>query len=231
MSIRVSGLLACLSFAGAAWGEIRLEVKFSLDGGATWSRQVEGLVGSTIQGAIFMSSDIPNFWGLGGGTMRLTGTNFANDSLTFGAQTDTGRVAPFNFGAATNAIYRDSASTWRIDAASDATNTNELAGLTFFQRDPSSGGAIFIQANPAMVFRFDVHAAAGGPFRELRFELDQLSRGVATYYSSSSSTRPTQTSDVVLQYGSVILSPAPGSVAVLAAGACMTSRRRRRAEG
>lgn len=219
-------LLASLSLAGAACAEIRLEVKFSIDGGSTWSREVWGDVGGIVQGAIFMSSDIP-VWGLGGGTMRLTGTNFADDSLTFGAQTDTGRVTPFNFGAATNAIYQDSASTWRIDAASDAANTNDLAGMTFFQRDPSSGGPLFIIANPAMVFRFDIHTSAGGPFRELRFELDQLSRGVATYYSSSSATRPTQTSDVLLQSGTVILTPTPGSVAVLAAGAFMACRRRR----
>ena len=227
MNVLMNALAGSMCLAGAATAEIRLEVKFSSDGGATWSSDVDGFRFRT-QGAIFMSGFGLDAWGLGGATLRLRATGLAaTDSIVFAEGTSTGRVGPFNFGAATNAIYQDGSGSWRIDAASDASNTNDSAGLTFFQRDPASAGSVFSRQNPAMVFRFDVLASDFFE-RSLRFELDQLSRGVATYYSSSSATRPTQTSDVLRAGGGIHFGvPTPGSFAALLSGLVIMASRRR----
>lgn len=219
--------VSAFSLASIATADIRLEVRFSSDGGATWSRDADGFRFRT-QGAIFMSGFDLNAWGLAGATLRLRATGLhASDSIVFADGTSTGRVGPFNFGAATNAIYQDGPGSWRIDSASDAANASDSAGMTFFQRDPSSGGAMFSRANPAIVFRFDVLSSFFSE-RTLSFELDQLSRGVATYYSSSSATRPTQTSDVTLTGGAVRYGvPAPSSFLGLMSGLTVMSRRRR----
>ena len=199
-------------------------VKFSADGGATWSSNLLASGGSIIQGAIFMSGT-GAIYGLGGATLRLTATGAQGDFAQFGAGTDTGRVGPFNFGAATNAIY-NTAGGFRIDAASDPGNANTAAGMTFFQRDPSSGGAGFSTANPALVFRFDI-VAMGSSERFITVSLDELSNGVATYYSSSSATRSTRLS-ATLTSGTLGLGiPTPSSLAMLAIGGFSLARRRR----
>jgi uncharacterized protein (TIGR03382 family) len=224
MTLRISLLgIAALLASQAHAQNLTLSVKFSTDGGATWSSQVFGGGGPIIQGAIFMSGD--NVYGLGGATLRLSTTGgTAFDTAAFGAGTDTGRVGPFNFGSATNAIY-STANGFRIDAASDPDNNNTAAGMTFFQRDPSSGGATFSTANPALCFRFDIQVWSGGGDRVIVVALDQLSRGVGTYYSSSSATRPTSAS-VVLNSGTII-TPTPSTLALTLLGTVAASRRRR----
>jgi hypothetical protein len=147
--------------------------------------------------------------------------------VVMGAGTAMGRVGPFNFGAATNAIFANSDG-FRIDAASDAANSSTGAGMTFFQRDPASAGAGFSTANPALVFRFDVITQAGGNMRIIHLSLDELSRGVGSYYSSSSATGPT-TASVSLEHGTIGLGiPTPGAAAVMGLAGMVGARRRRR---
>jgi hypothetical protein len=201
----------------------------SVDGGATWHSGVSVNRGTVVQVGIFMSGT-GGVYGLGGATLRLNATGAQGDVAQFAAGTDTGRVGPFNFGSATNAIY-NTAGGFRIDAASDPDNTNTSAGMTFFQRDPSSGGATFSTANPALVFRFDLFTGAGGSDRSLIFSLDELSRGVATYYSSSNATRPTQAA-AALSGGTVFIGviPTPASPALFVLGMLAAHRRRRAAQ-
>lgn len=218
--------LSALALAAHAQAQnLAISVKFSIDNGATWQSNLVSVRGASVQAAVFMSGD--NVYGLGGATFRLTATGMnALETVAFGAGTDTGRVGPFNFGAATNAIYATSDG-FRIDAASDPDNNNTAAGLTFFQRDPSSGGATFSLANPALCFRFDIQTAfVPGDFRNITVGLDQVSRGVATYYSSSSATRPTSAS-VTLNGGSIIYLPTPSSLALVLLTPLVASRRRR----
>ena len=222
MSLRLPSLAITSLLASHAHAQnLALSVKFSVDGGASWASHVSSVAGSVIQGAIFMSGD--NVYGLGGATLRLTATSSGTPvTATFGAGSDTGRVGPFNFGSATNAIYT-TANGFRIDAASDPDNSNTAAGMTFFQRDPSSGGAIFSTANPALCFRFDVHISAGLGFAS--FTLDQLSRGVGTYYSGSAATRPTSASATL--NGGSIFAPTPSTLALTLLGPLVAARRRR----
>ena len=216
--IGVAGMTAAANAQNLA-----ISVKFSIDNGATWSSDVVATAGQVVQGALFISGD--NVYGLGGGTMRLNGTGLqAGEGAAFGAGTDTGRVGPFNFGSATNAIFA-TAGAFRIDAAADAANNNTAAGLTFFQRDPSSGGASFSTANPALAFRFDV--TTGGTDHVISVALDQLSRGVATYYSSSSATRPTSVA-AALNGGTITVVPTPATLALVGLGGLVASRRRAR---
>ena len=218
-------LLALAVAQGVHAQNLAISVKFSIDGGATWQSNLVSVRGFGVQAAVFMSGD--NIYGLGGATFRLTATGMNPlETVAFGAGTDTGRVGPFNFGAATNAIYTTSDG-FRIDAASDPDNNNTAAGLTFFQRDPNSGGATFSTANPALCFRFDIQTAfIPGDFRNITVSLDQVSRGVATYYSSSSATRPTSAS-VTLNGGSIIFLPTPSSLTFVLLGFLAAGRRRR----
>ena len=218
-------LLALAVGQGVYAQTLDIAVKFSTDGGATWSSYVDASRGSIVQGAIFMSGT-GDIYGMGGATIRLTATGAQGDFAQFGAGTQTGRVAPFSFGAATNAIY-NTAGGFRIDAASDADNSNALAGMTFVQRDPSSGGAGFSTANPALAFRFDVVIQAGGDIRAIDVSLDQLSNGVALYYSSSSATRGTRLSATLTSGTIGVGIPTPGSFAMLAIGGFSLARRRR----
>lgn len=220
---------AAVMAANAGHASIRLDLMHSTDNGATWQQSgvIEAIPGNVVQMAIFASGDLG--YGFAAATLRLSGTNMvAGDRLTFGAGTSTGRVGPFNFGAATNAIYQDSATDFRIDAASDPTNTNENAGLTFFQRDPATAApGTFSTANPAMVFRFDYWLGAFDRNLVTEMRLDQLSHGLATRYDSSSSSRGTSTSDVILGGPVIIMIPAPASVMIGLAGVAAIGRRRR----
>ncbi|XVJ58320.1 MAG: hypothetical protein HEQ23_02535 [Tepidisphaera sp.] len=224
----IMGLVGVAGIAAGANAQVslNLEVKFSTDGGTTWASTVDANAGSVVQGAIFMSATGGDVWGLGGATLRMNGTGLiAGESAAFGAGTDTGRVGPFNFGAATNAIFA-SAGAFRIDAASDAANSSTGAGMTFFQRDPSSGGQGFSRANPALVFRFDIQTAVGAD-HAITIALDQLSRGVATYYSSSGATRPTSVA-ANLAGGTINVVPTPATLALVGLGGLVAGRRRGR---
>lgn len=226
MSLRLSSLAITSLLASQAHAQnLAISVKFTSDGGATWSSFSTIGRGGVAEAGIFMSGD-SRMYGIGGATLRLTAEGGQGDTAAFSFGTSTGRVGPFNFGSATNAIYT-TADGFRIDAASDPDNTNTSAGMTFFQRDPSSGGATFSTANPALVFRFQVFAGAGGSDRSLRLSLDELSRGVATYYSSSNSTRPTQAA-ATLDGATLFIGlfPSPSSLAPLSISFLLCRRRR-----
>lgn len=211
--------------AGAAAQAMHLNVRVSADG-ADWRDTLDALPGSTVQVGIWVSGE--GMYGAGGATLRLTGNGArSGDLVAFGAGTATGRVAPFNFGAATNAIYRDSADTFRIDAAGDRLNTSTTRGLTFFQRDPATAApGAFSTANPALAMRFTVTLDGSAAARSITIALDQLSRGTAAYFSSASSSRVTLTSNVSFGTGTIrVLVPAPGALTAL--GLAAVGRRRR----
>lgn len=210
--------------AGAHAQTLAISVLSSVDNGATWNSNVNALPGSTVQVGIWMSST-GNVYGVGGATLRLTAGGTQGDTAAFAAGTQTGRVGPFNFGIATNAIYAG-AGGFRIDAAGDAANSSTTRGLTFFQRDPfTAAPGAFNRSNPALCFRFDVAIANGGTERTITMALDQLSRGLAAYYSSSSATRPIQLA-ASLNSGTIQVVPAPTSLTLL--GLCGLSLARRR---
>lgn len=224
--MKMMGIAVLAAAAGTALGQahIDLSIKLSTDM-VHWSDTELRLPGTVIHVGIWMQAT-PDVYGLGGATMRLTGTGLGfDDHVAFRAGTDTGRVGPFNFGAATNMIFRDAPGTFRIDAASDAANANSNAGLTFFQRDPATASpGTFWTQNPALCFLFDL--TLGSDFvGETRLELDQLARGLAVYFTAQNASRPTQTADVTL-HGARIVVPGPGAAGVLGVG--LLARRRRR---
>lgn len=227
----MKNVVACLVMAAcgtASAQNLHLAVKVSADGGSTWQSDAFALRGSSILVGIWMSGDA-NIYGMGGGTMRLNGTSMiTGDSVAFADGTDTGRVGPFNFGAATNAIFRDTADTFRIDAASDAANSNSSAGMTFFQRDPATAvPGTFSTANPALCFRFNVTiGAAWAPDRDIVMSIDQLSRGVASYFTAANASRPA-TAAATFSSAVIHVYPAPGSVAAMGLFAALSGRRRR----
>lgn len=224
---RVMFVSAAFLAAGASAQDLRVSILVSVDG-ATWSGAVEAMPGSRVQVGIWMSGDAA-IYGMGGATLRLTGNSLlAGDTVEFAAGTDTGRVGPFNFGAATNAIFHDAADTFRIDAASDAANSGTTAGLTFFQRDPATAvPGTFSTANPALCFRFDFTLGADPTFRSIALELDQLSRGLASYYTAANASHPS-TATAILK-GAVIRNiPGPGSAALGVMLGMTAGRRRRR---
>jgi hypothetical protein len=217
--------------AGTALGQtsVDLSVRFYDAGTSSWSSHISVLPGSTVQVGIWMSGDA-SIYGMGGATlrMRVLGAEHG-DQMVFAAGTATGRVGPFNFGAATNAIYRDDPTTFRIDAASDAADASETAGLTFLQRDPATAvPGTFSTENPALVFRFDYIVGGDSYLGGQAFVLDQLSRGVAGHYTAGNSSRVTTTSNVTLHAGIINPRPTPGPLAAFAAFAGLAHARRRR---
>ena len=219
--IGVAGLAA-----GANAQNLNLAVKVSTDG-ANWSESVNVLPGATVQVGIWMSGDAA-IYGMGGATLRLNGTGAAaGDTAAFAAGTDTGRVGPFNFGAATNAIFAN-AGGFRIDASSDAANSNSSAGLTFFQRDPATATpGTFSTANPALCFRFDVTIGADSSVRDITMALDQLSRGLASYFTAANASRPA-TAAATLTGGVIHVVPTPATLALVGLGGLVAGRRRSR---
>lgn len=233
MTPQVLALAAVTSLACSAHATLfTLDLKVSRDG-VVWSDLIDDfIVGQTVHCAIFFNSDLSMpIYGVGGATLRLGGTSSpAQDAVSFAPGTETGRISPFTFGNATNAIYRDSPGTFRIDAGSDPSNSNTSAGMTFFQRDPSSGGPSFSilprDGIGSMVFAFDILLGSQDVYLTT-LAMDQLSRGVVSYYSSSSATRPTSTSDVTLDGASFWVNiPTPGSLVAVCMGGLLARRRR-----
>jgi hypothetical protein len=201
-----------------------IDLLVSSDGGATWSNNVAVLPGSVVKCAIFVSTDA---YGFGGASITaLTGTGTAGDTAAFAAGSATGRVAPFNFGAATNAIFA-TASGFRIDAAADPNNTLTAAGFTFSQRDPNSAGAAYADGSEArMAFAFDVTVGAGFD-RDILMAFGPLVRGVANVHTSSVATRGTSVTDVTLDGASIRVVPTPATLALVGLGGLVVGRRRR----
>lgn len=222
---KIFGMLSVAGMAVGANAATSIDLLVSSDGGATWSNNVAVLPGSVVRCAIFVSTDA---FGFAGATIQsLTGAGTAGDSAAFAAGSFTGRVAPFNFGSATNAIFAQ-ANGFRIDASSDAGNSNTAAGLTFAQRDPSSGGLAnyALGSSPAMAFAFDVTVGAGFD-RDIVMTLGALVRGVANVHTSSSATRGTSVQDVTLDGASIRVVPTPATLALVGLGGLVIGRRRR----
>lgn len=230
-SFLVGTMLVALAGTAQA-GEITLDLKISKDG-VTWRDVIDDfVVGDTVHCAIFARRNNPNsgLVGMAGATLRLMGTGIgADDSVAFAPGTATGRVAPFDFGAATNAIYRDAATTFRIDAASDAANASTSSGMTFFQRDPSSSPGTFApfidDGLGNMVFAFDIRLNTNDVYQATLL-LDQLSRGVGTVYTGSAVTRPAQVGADLDGASFFVNVPAPGSALLLGLAAVVRRRRR-----
>ncbi len=201
-----------------------IDLLVSSDGGATWSNNVAVLPGSVVKCAIFVSTDA---YGFGGATITsLIGAGTAGDTAAFAAGTATGRVAPFNFGAATNAIFA-TANGFRIDASADPLNTLTAAGFTFSQRDPNSAGAAYADGTQArLAFAFDVTVGAGFD-RSIEMTLGSLVRGVANVHTAGTSTRAVSVSDVTLDGASIRVVPTPATLALVGLGGLVVGRRRR----
>jgi MYXO-CTERM domain-containing protein len=220
-------VLTGMSAGNAAGQTIRFDLLLSGDGGQTWSNFIEPLSGTRVLAAIFTTVD-GGAYGVGGATFRLTMSGaIAGDTVLFGAGTSTGRVAPYNFGSATNAIFA-TGDGFRIDAASDVDGTDPTRGLTFMQRDPSSAGASFADASVArLCFAFEIQTSSTQHVRPIEFTMDELVGGTGVYYSSSSSTRGTRGAvvfDGASMFGSL---PTPGALAMLGLGGLVMGRRRR----
>lgn len=219
---------AFLAAGAASAQDLHLAVK--IFNGMSWvSNTGFVLPGSTFEVGIWMSGDT-SVYGMGGATLRLSGTGLAaSDGAEFWpGDTTTGRVAPFDYGPATNAIFRDGPSTFRIDAASDAADSAD-AGMNFFQRDPAlATPGTFSTANPALCFRFLFRLSAENITREIHFSLDQLAGGVASYYTAANARRA-QSAAVTLESGTILVAgiPTPGSLALFGVLAAMGGRRRR----
>jgi uncharacterized protein (TIGR03382 family) len=222
---KICGILAVVGMAAGANAATSISVLVSNDGGATWSSSVNAIPGSVVRCAIFVATN--DGYGFGGASITaLTGTGTAGDTAAFAAGTSTGRVAPFNFGAVTNAIFA-TANGFRIDAASDAGNSNTAAGMVFSQRDPSSAGAGYADASVArMAFAFDVTVGAGFN-RSIGLALGELVRGVSTIHTSSSATRGTQIQGTILNGASINVVPTPATLALVGLGGLVAGRRRR----
>ena len=222
---KICGIMAVVGMAAGVNASTSIDLLVSTDGGATWSSSVNALPGSVVKCAIFVSTT--DGFGFGGANITaLTATGTAGDSAVFaGSAGGTGRVAPFNFGSATNAIFA-TASGFRIDASSDAGNSNTAAGFTFSQRDPSSAGAGYADASVArMAFAFDVTVGAGFN-RSIEMAFGALVRGVATVHTSAQATRGTQVA-ADLHGATINVVPTPATLALVGLGGLVVGRRRR----
>lgn len=220
---------AAMAAAGAASAQnLHLAVKIFY-GGSWVSNTGFVLPGQAFDVGIWMSGDA-SVYGMGGATLRLNGTGLrASDGAEFWPNdTTTGRVTPFDYGPATNAIFREGPSVFRIDAASDAANSAD-AGMNFFQRDPAlSTPGTFATNNPALCFRFLFRLSAENVTREIHFSLDQLAGGVASYYTAANARRAA-TAAATLESATILVAgvPAPGSLAAFGVLAVLGGRRRR----
>lgn len=227
---KLCGILAVAGLAASASAtpSATIDLMVSTDG-VSWSNNVNVLGGSVVHCAIFVS--VQEAYGFGGATITaLTGTGTAaGDSASFAAGTATGRVDPFSFGAATNAIFT-TANSFRIDAASDAGNSNTAAGMTFSQRDPATAnpGTYADGTEARMAFAFDVVIGNGHNLGDvIAMAFGNLVRGVATVHTASNSSRGTTTQAVTLDGASITVIPAPASLALVGLGGLVAGRRRR----
>lgn len=221
---KICGILAVVGMAAGANAETSISLLVSNDGGATWATSVDAVPGSVVQCAIFVATT--DGFGFGSASITaLTATGTAGDTAAFAAGTATGRVAPFNFGAVTNAIFA-TANGFRIDASSDAGNSNTAAGMVFSQRDPSSAGAAYADGSQArLAFAFDVTVGAGFN-RSIDLAFGALVRGVATVHSSAQATRGTNV-QAILNGASINVVPTPATLALVGLGGLVVGRRRR----
>jgi hypothetical protein len=227
---KICGILAVAGIAASANAtpSATIDLLVSSDGGSTWSNAVDVLPGTVVRCAIFVS--VTDAYGFGGATITaLTGSGAsASDSAAFAPGTATGRVSPFSFGAATNAIFAI-AGGFRIDAASDAGNANTAAGMTFSQRDPATAepGTYMDGSQARMAFAFDVTVGGDAAIRSIEMAFGPLVRGVATVHTAANSSRGTTTSAVTLDGARINVIPTPASLALVGLGGLVAGRRRR----
>lgn len=109
--------------------------------------------------------------------------NIRGDSLTGSLFTATGqrRVAPFNFGTQTLAVFPN-ASGFRIDDARDTTDLVTL-GLSAAQRPPQIGQPANI-SNPAEVFRFTVTAPFDLGMCHIRVPWEQIRNSTVNVFTN-----------------------------------------------
>jgi|GEM_PF-2233353 len=217
--------VAGLATAAVAQPACLLDVRFSTDGGMTWSNSGNANAGSTVQIGVFISAE--GAYGVAGATYNVTGDNFAAGDSVDIASAGLGRQIPWTFGAATQAVYT-SGSNFRVDAANDA-GDSVAAGIASTQRDPSSGGTAYSTANPGLVYRFNI--VLGGVFgrtMNVGTAVGQIKNGVIIYHSANNATRGTNSTNIATRGSAITIVPTPASMALVGLGGLVGARRRRR---
>jgi len=232
----VAALLAVAGVAAASNAQLTANMDLKLWNGSAWVDSLNVAYGSTVECVMLIGWSGGSAFGVGGAVYNIQGSGLAGDTVIINGSADaaTGlaagllgrdRVAPFNFGAATQAVFT-SGSNFRIDASADAGNSNG-AGIASSQRDPVNAGAAFVTANPAAVYRFAITVGNSDHSITLSAPTSEVKRGEIGFFSSSTATRST-TTQVITTDGAVInVIPAPGAVALLGLAGLVAGRRRR----
>lgn len=229
----IAALLWCAGLASTAVAQTsaRMDLRISLDG-VNWVNQLDVAPGTRVHCAMFIGFTGGGY-GVSGAVYQITGVGGAPDDSVDISSAGLGRQGTFNFGAATQAVFGD-ASSFRIDAASDAANSRN-AGIASAQNSPPNLQLLFRQDNPGMIYAFDVVVGADGSLRTLSLDLplDQLkgvpsdsTHGVISIYSDGQATRGTNVRDVTTDGASITVVPTPASVALVGAGVLAAGRRR-----
>ena len=232
----VVALLAVAGVAAASNAQLTVNMDLKVWNGSAWVDTVDVAYGSTVEVAMLIGWSGGNAYGLGGAVYNIQGTGLVGGSVSISGAADaaTGiaanllgrdRVAPFNFGAATQAVFT-SGSNFRIDASADAGNST-AAGIATAQRDPVNGGVNFSTANPAVVYRFAVTVGNADGVVSLSAPVNQVKNGVIGLFTSSLATRSTNVNSITTDGATINIIPAPGAVALLGLGALVAGRRRR----
>ncbi|QOJ00789.1 MAG: hypothetical protein HRU70_09905 [Phycisphaeraceae bacterium] len=226
----VAGLVAVAGLASGASAQSAF-MDLKVWDGSAWVNDVAVLPGTVVQAAMFIG--FSEGYGLSGAVYQIRGFGgVAGDGVDI-ASAGLGRQAPFNFGAATQAVFGDGTN-WRIDASSDAANSRN-AGIATAQNSPPNLGVGFNTDNPALVYRFDIVVSADGTIRSIQLEapLSELkgatstAPGVIGVYTSNQASRGTNYSDVTTDGATIRVVPTPGALALLGLGGLVAGRRRR----
>lgn len=209
------------SLAGAAsaqLGAAHLDVKVSLDG-AHWSDQMAALPGDTVHVVVFGVYRDALAFGSCSFDM-VTNERRDGDGIAFQG---TARVAPFDFGGTTVAVFA-TASTMRLDYARDADN-NPLWGISCFQAPPSLGRPGFTTDNPAKLLAFDYHIGGSSDARLISVDVGTIVRGRILVYHSMDDSRQ---QDAILEASdNAVIAVIPAPATLLAFAAPVLLRRRR----
>ncbi len=222
---KICGIVAVAGLAAVANAQsARLDLQVSSDGGSTWSDAVNVLPGTNV--LVRVRATVENAYGFAGAVGRITGTGLAaGDSASIGG-TDA-RVAPFNFGAASQAVFA-TAGAFRIDASSDAANSN-AAGIAILQRDPVSAvpGTYADGTQARTVYAFSVSVGADGSIRSIALNMDDFKAGVVSVHAAANSTRGTNITAFTVDGAAINVIPTPATLALMGLGGLVAGRRRR----
>jgi uncharacterized protein (TIGR03382 family) len=221
---KICGIVAVAGLAAVANAQsARLDLQVSSDGGSTWSDAVNVLPGTNV--LVRVQAEVTAAYGFAGAVCRITGSGLAAGDGASINGTDS-RVAPFNFGAATQAVFA-TAGAFRIDAASDAANTNG-AGIAILQRDPVTAGAAYADGSQARtVYAFSVSVGADGSIRTIALNMDDFKAGVVSVHTTANSTRGTNITAFTVDGASINVIPTPATLALMGLGGLVAGRRRR----